>query len=305
MRNVLLSISGPTGIGKTAWAVRLASHYQTEILSADSRQFYSEMRIGTAVPSAEELSQARHHFIGHKSIRDAYSVGDYQRDALELLQSLYNAFDLVIMAGGSGLYLDAVTRGLDEFPPVKPGIREALNRKVREEGMEALQEQLRELDPAYYQTVDLGNPHRLIRALEVCLSSGQAFSSFLGNRQAPDFFFHLPIGFTAPREVIYRRIEERVDEMMAAGLEEEARRLHPMHGLNALQTVGYQELFAYLEGRWDLPKAVSEIKKNTRRFAKRQETWFRKNTEIRWFPFDTSLEVITKYVDEKRSELKK
>ena len=299
MNRYLVSISGPTAVGKTDWAIRLARHYRTEILSADSRQFYREMQIGTAVPSAEELRAVSHHFIQHLSIAADYSVGDFRRDALKLLRDLFRRHSLIIMVGGSGLYMDAVTRGLDEFPEVAPEIREGLIEKWKGEGIGALQELLAKADPDYHARVDLNNPQRLIRALEVCLGSGQPYSSFLGRRRPPDFFTHIPLGIQAPRQVVYQRIDARVDQMMEAGLLEEVRRLLPYRDTNALQTVGYRELFAFLEGHWDLETAVSEIKKNTRRFAKRQQTWLRKNPEIHWVPREAAAAVAIWYIDSK------
>lgn len=290
MEKTLLSISGPTGIGKTSWAIGLARHFQTEILSSDSRQFYREMRIGTAVPDASELRAAPHHFIGHRSIHQPYSVGDFQEDALDLLRTLFSKHDILILVGGSGLYTDAVTQGLDAFPPVAEGVRKALMARYEANGLEGLQAELQQRDPDYYREVDLQNPHRVIRALEVCLSSGKPFSSFRGKRTPPDFFRHIPLGVTGPREVIYDRIEARVDAMMEAGLLEEARGLFPYRHLPALQTVGYQELFGYMEGKWDLETAINEIKKNTRRYAKRQLTWLRKSGDILWIEYDAPLE---------------
>ena len=297
MKKLLLTICGPTGIGKTSWAIRLARHYHTEILSADSRQFYAEMKIGTAAPTEEELQQVPHHFIGHRSIHEDYSVGAFREEALERMRTLYRTHDLLIMVGGSGLYLDAVTRGLDRFPEVKPGLRQQLTEVYQREGLEPLQQLLLEKDPAYYAAVDLHNPHRLIRALEVCLSCGMPYSSFLGRKPRPDFFKHIPLGITAPREVVYRRIEARVGQMMQAGLLEEARALYPYRHLNALQTVGYQELFAHFDGAYDLETAVAEIKKNTRRFAKRQGTWFRRDPDIHWVSYDAPLNEATDYLD--------
>lgn len=295
----MLTIGGPTGIGKTAWAIRLARHYQTEILSADSRQFYAEMKIGTAMPTEAELLQAPHHFIGHRSIHDEYSVGAYRDEALALLKRLFQKFDLLIMVGGSGLYLDAVTHGLDDFPKVAPGVRQKLAALFEEQGLQPLQELLAERDPVYYGEVDLQNPHRLMRALEVCLSSGLPFSSFRGNQERPDFFDPIPLGITAPRAMVYQRIEARVDQMLAAGLLDEARALYPYRYLNALQTVGYQELFRHFDGEMDLETAVSEIKKNTRRYAKRQGTWLRRNPDIHWIEYDAPLEEVTGYLDKR------
>ncbi len=303
-KKLLLTICGPTGIGKTAWAIRLARYYRTEIVSADSRQFYAEMKIGTAMPSAVELQQVKHHLIGHRSIQDDYSVGAFREDTLALLKHLYQKYDLLILVGGSGMYLDAVTQGLDYFPDVRPGVREELTALFQKEGLQPLQHLLAEHDPAYYREADLQNPHRVIRALEVCLSSGKPYSSFRGNQHPPDFFTHLPLGITGPRELVYQRIEARVDQMMQEGLLEEARNLYPYRHLNALQTVGYQELFRYLDGEIDLETAVSEIKKNTRRFAKRQGTWFRRNPDIHWIDYDAPLQEVTDYLDARINELR-
>ena len=299
MKNFIVSISGPTGIGKTDWAIRLARHYKTEVLSVDSRQFYQEMRIGTAVPTPEELQAVPHHFIQHKSIHEPYSVGDFRREALERIRELFRHHRLVILAGGSGLYLDAITRGLDEFPTVDPGIRQELIRDFEKSGITPLQNVLAEKDPEYHARVDLSNPHRLIRALEICLGTGKPYSSFLGNRKAPDFFTHIPLGLKAPREVVYERINTRVEQMMESGLLEEARALFPYRDLSALQTVGYQELFAYFEGTMDLETAVSEIAKNTRRFAKRQGTWLRRDPDIHWIPHDAPTAEAIRYLDAK------
>lgn len=304
MKKLLLTICGPTGIGKTAWAIRLARHYRTEILSADSRQFYGEMQIGTATPTPAELQLAKHHFIGHRSIHDHYTVGDFREEALALMQHLYQKYDMLIMVGGSGLYLDAVTRGLDAFPEVKPEVRRELTALFEKEGLQPLQQLLAERDPEYFREVDLQNPHRLIRALEVCLGSGQPYSSFRGNQHPPDFFTHIPLGITAPRELVYRRIEARVDQMMQEGLLEEARALYPFRHLNALQTVGYQELFRHFDGECDLATAVSEIKKNTRRFAKRQGTWFRRNPDMHWIDHNAPFHEVTEYLNARINALK-
>jgi tRNA dimethylallyltransferase len=297
MKPFLITISGPTGIGKTSWAILLARHYNTVILSADSRQFYKEMTIGTAVPSPEELQAIRHYFIQHRTVKEAYTVGDYQKEALSQLEKLFSEHSIVIMAGGSGLYLDAVTKGLDEFPEVDPALRDSLRKRLQTEGLKPLQQLLHEKDPVYAGSADLNNPQRVLRALEVCLQGGQPYSSFLGKRKAPDFFKHIPLGITGSREIIYTRIEERVDRMMEQGLLEEARKLYPLKGLNALQTVGYQELFQFFDGEITLEEAVKEIKKNSRRFAKRQGTWFRRNTDIKWFDFQAAKEEVVSYID--------
>ena len=285
-KKTLISIVGPTAIGKTSLAIAVAKHFNTGIISADSRQFYKEMSIGTAVPTKEELEAASHYFVQHKSIFDEYSVGDFEREAIDLLGKLFLDNEVVVMVGGSGLYTDAVVRGLDKFPEVDSSIRKKLNKIFKEEGLGTLQTQLRTLDPEYAQIVDLDNPHRLIRAMEICIGTGKPYSSFL-NRDRPRRFFEvLTIGILADRNIIYDRINRRVDQMMELGLLAEAESLKDNKERNALQTVGYKELFAYFDGKWDLATAVSEIKKNTRRFAKRQLTWFRKNEDVIWVKYD-------------------
>lgn len=286
---VLISVIGPTALGKTKLAINLAQHFNTEIISADSRQFYKEMSIGTAVPSKEELQAVPHHFIQHKSIFESYSVGDFERDGLALLDKLFREKDTVIMVGGSGLFIDAITKGLDDFPEVSPNVREALNKKLEINGIEALQEQLRQLDPQHYDNIDLNNPHRLIRALEICIGTEKPYSSFLTKKKKLRPFKTATVGLIAPREIVYQRINNRVDKMMEQGLLEEARSLYEHKELNALQTVGYKELFSYLDGERNLDLAVSEIKKNTRRFAKRQMTWFKKNEETIWVDYQLGL----------------
>lgn len=297
--NYLINIVGPTAIGKTSLAIQLANKFNTEIISADSRQFYKEMRIGTAVPSAEELQAAKHHFIQHISIKDNYNVGDFESDAIKKLDELFKNNKIVIMVGGSGLYTKSVLEGLDYFPEVSLEIRQKLNLKLEKEGLDSLQQQLHKLDPDYYKIVDLENPHRVIRALEVCISSGKPYSSYLNQPKKKRNFTAISIGLSADREIIYDRINRRVDLMIAEGLLDEAKALFPKRELNALNTVGYKELFSYLEGKDSLETAVSEIKKNTRRFAKRQLTWFRKDQEINWFDYKTPVEEIQQFLDSK------
>ena len=298
---ILVVIVGPTAIGKTRMAIRLANAFQTEIISADSRQFFKEMRIGTAVPSAEELKAAKHHFIQHKSIHQPYTVGDFERDALEQLNHIFKAHEIAVMVGGSGLYVDAVVKGLDKFPEVPAEVREVLVAQWKRDGIAALQHELEATDPEYHETVDKQNPHRLIRALEIIRATGQPFSSFLDQEKPERPFETSYIGLTAPREIVYERINKRVDLMMAEGLLEEAKALFPHQSLNALQTVGYKELFRYFEGNWDLDTAVSEIKKNTRRFAKRQGTWFRKNDAIKWFDHTIDPHEVIAYIQQKNA----
>jgi len=275
----LLYVAGPTASGKTALAIALAKHFDTEIISCDSRQFYKEMTLGTAVPSTKELAAAPHHFIQQRSIQEPYSIGVFQCEALKTLKKLFKTKDTVILVGGSGMYADALIDGLDVFPEVDSQIRTDLSIKLQNKGIEALSGQLKELDPAYHQKVDLGNPHRLIRSLEVCLASGLPYSSFLGNKKAPDFFTTKKIVIQWERQTLYHRINQRVEQMVFAGLEKEARTLSPNKNENALQTVGYLEWFAYFDKTIDRNTVIEEIKKNTRRYAKRQTTWFKRYSD--------------------------
>ena len=293
----LIAIIGPTAIGKTALSIKLAKHFQTEIISADSRQFYKEMSIGTAVPSTEELAQAKHYFIQHISVTDSYTVGDFEKEALNKLDELFNTHEVAIMVGGSGLYVDAVTKGLDDFPEIDTQIRTKLNEELHSKGLVYLQEQLKELDIEAFQTIAIDNPRRIIRALEVCLQTKKPYSSFLRKKENKRPFNTVYIGLTADREIIYNRINQRVDNMIQDGLLEEVETLLGKQGLNALQTVGYKELFNYFNKEWPLDFAVSEIKKNTRRFAKRQLTWYRKNESVKWFDYLTPVEEITTYIN--------
>lgn len=299
MNNYLINVIGPTAIGKTSLSIKIARHFNTEIISADSRQFFKEMQIGTAVPDPHELEVAPHHFIQHISIDDNYSVGDFEKEAINKLEELFQAHDMAIMVGGSGLYIKAITEGLDNFPDVDPEIRKNLNGHLEEDGIDWLQQKLFVLDPEYYKTADVQNPHRLIRALEICIETGKPFSEFLNQDKPERNFKIINIGLSADRELIYDRINRRVDIMIENGLVEEARTLYPKRDLNALNTVGYKELFRYFDGEWDLKMAISEIKKNTRRFAKRQLTWFRKDDAIKWFDYNENPEVIFNYIESK------
>lgn len=298
----LISIVGPTGIGKTSLSIALAQHFNTEIISADSRQFYKEMQIGTAAPTPEELKAAPHHFIHHKSVMQAYNVGDFEKDALTLLNQLFVNHNVVIMVGGSGLYVDAVTKGLDDFPQIDPTVREKLNDELTNKGLEHLQNQLKTLDPIAFNQIAMDNPHRVIRALEICIGSGQPYSSFLNKPKPKRPFKTISIGLDADRPIIYERINTRVDQMMALGLLDEVKTLQHLQHQNALNTVGYSELFKFLNGEWTLDFAVSEIKKNSRRYAKRQLTWFKKNEDILWFDYKTPLENITASIAKKLAE---
>lgn len=289
---------GPTAIGKTALSLKMAKYFETDIISADSRQFFKEMTIGTATPSKKELKEVKHHFIHHKSITENYNVGAFEKDALQLLDDLFVDKDVVILVGGSGLYVDAVIEGLDDFPEIDISIRESLNHQLAKNGMESLQKQLKALDVETYNKISIDNPHRVIRALEVCIGTGMPYSSFLNKEKTTRIFQTITIGLSADRDIIYDRINRRVDIMMDDGLLFEVKELLPNQHLNALNTVGYKELFNYLNGNWTLEFAVSEIKKNSRRFAKRQTTWFRKKKDILWFEFDSDIKDILEKVEQ-------
>ena len=291
-KKYLISVVGPTAIGKTALSIKLANYFKTEIISADSRQFFKEMSIGTAAPTEEELAAAPHHFIHHKSITEDYNVGAFEKEALKKIEELHQKHDIVIMVGGSGLYVDAVTKGLDYFPDVDPKIREQLNYTLKKEGLEALQLQLKNLDIVAYNTIAIDNPHRVIRALEICIGTNKPYSSFLNKEKNKRPFKTITIGLTADREIIYNRINKRVDIMVENGLIDEVKSLIEHKHLNALNTVGYKEIFNALDNTWSLDFAISEIKKNSRRFAKRQLTWFKRNNDTLWFDYLAPLEKI-------------
>ncbi|WP_405604307.1 tRNA (adenosine(37)-N6)-dimethylallyltransferase MiaA [Polaribacter sp. Asnod1-A03] len=298
-KNILITIVGPTAIGKTALSIQLANHFKSDIISCDSRQFYKEMKIGTAVPEDDELAAAKHHFIQNRSIFDDYNVGSFERDALKKLDSLFDKNPIQIMVGGSGLYIDAVLKGLDYFPEVPLEIRNKLILDLETEGLEVLQNRLKELDLETYNVIALDNPHRVLRALEVCVASGTPFSTFKNKPKTPRNFYSIKVGLKADREIIYDRINRRVDIMLENGLLEEAKNLYPSKKLNALQTVGYRELFSFFDGDFTKEFAISEIKKNTRRFAKRQLTWFRKDEETLWFDYQTEIKTIISKVSDK------
>ncbi|MFH6944857.1 tRNA (adenosine(37)-N6)-dimethylallyltransferase MiaA [Flavobacterium sp. FlaQc-50] len=301
----LITIVGPTAIGKTALSIALAQHFKCEILSCDSRQFFKEMTIGTAVPNEEELQAATHHFIQNKSIFENYTVGDYEKEALIKLEQLFQENDFAILIGGSGLYVDAVLKGFDEFPEIDPEIRSEVNSNYEKLGINYLQEQLKKLDPDYYQKINLENPQtlqnpqRMMRFTEVCLGTGKPYSSFLNQKKGNRNFTPILIGLEAHRTVIYDRINQRVNIMIQEGLLTEAERLYPNKALNALQTVGYRELFSYFDKEFTLAFAIEEIKKNTRRFSKRQLTWFKRNESTKWFDYATPKSEIIKYIQSK------
>ncbi|MFD0962761.1 tRNA (adenosine(37)-N6)-dimethylallyltransferase MiaA [Pseudofulvibacter geojedonensis] len=296
----LISIVGPTAIGKTALSIKLAKYYNTEIISCDSRQFFKEMTIGTAVPEPDELVATQHHFIQNISITENYSVGTFEREAINKLNELFIKHDTVIMVGGSGLYVNAVINGLDDFPKIDTSIRENLTQRLEKEGIESLQKQLKELDPVSYEKIAIDNPQRLSRALEICIGSGKPYSSFLNKKDSKRNFTPISIGLTADRALMYNRINQRVDIMMEKGLLNEVKSLYKYKTLNALNTVGYKELFKFLDGEWNLDFAVSEIKKNTRRFSKRQITWFKRDESTKWFDYLYNLNDIIEYINNKR-----
>ena len=299
----LITIVGPTAIGKTSLSIALANHFGCEIISCDSRQFFKEMTIGTAVPNEKELSEATHHFIHNKSIFENYTVGDFEKEAISKLDELYKTSDFAILVGGSGLYVDAVLKGFDEFPEIESAIREQVNADYEKLGIVYLQNKLEELDPKYFKSISienpqtLQNPQRLMRFVEVCISSGKPYSSFMNKKNNKRKFTPIVIGLEAERAVIYERINQRVEIMINEGLLAEVEKVYPNKDLNALQTVGYRELFDYFEGETPLELAIEEIKKNTRRFAKRQLTWFKRNETTKWFYYSTDIKKIIEFIN--------
>ena len=290
--NTLIYIAGPTGVGKTKLSLELAKCIDTEIISCDSRQFYKEMNIGTAVPTTKELKEVRHHFIHNKSIKDIYTVVDFEKEAIKKLNLLFKKKETIIMVGGSGMYADALMFGMDEFPEVPKEIRNQINVFYKSHGLKGLQELLRDKDPKYYTRVDINNPVRLIRALEVCLTSKKPFSSFLGKYREPRDFISKIFILECPRKILYEKINSRVDQMMTSGLENEVRKLIDFKELPTLKTVGYKELFPYFQNKKGLEDAILEIKKNSRRYAKRQITWFKKYDNSFIISSDTAAEEI-------------
>lgn len=294
----LITILGPTAIGKTSLSINMANHFGCEIISCDSRQFFQQMTIGTAVPSKKELEAAPHHFIQNKSIFENYTVGDFEKESIRKLDELFLTNDYAILVGGSGLYVDAVLKGFDEFPEVDISIREEVNSNYEKLGLDYLQTELEKRDPDYFSIVAKGNPQRMMRALEVCIGSGKPYSSFLNQKKNIRNFTPIIIGLDGERSVIYDRINQRVELMINEGLLLEASELLVHKDLNALQTVGYRELFRYFECEISLQFAIEEIKKNTRRFAKRQLTWFKKNNDTKWFDYLTDPNEIIGYIKE-------
>ncbi len=296
-QKTLIVVVGPTAVGKTALAIQLANHFKTSIISADSRQFYQEMSIGTAKPNAEELAQANHYFINSRSIAEDYTAGDFEREALVRLAVLFKSTDVVIAVGGSGLFVRALTEGLDDLPKAGEVIREKLNEWFRTEGLEPLKQRLQEIDPTYYEKADIDNQQRVIRAIEVFEASGKPISFFMNKQKAERPFQVITIGLNTDREWLYNRINQRVDLMIEAGLLEEVKSLLPFRNKPALLTVGYAEIFEYLDGKISLEDAVSQIKQNSRRYAKRQITWFKKYGNTVWFEPQAKEEIFA-YLDQ-------
>jgi len=289
----LITVVGPTAVGKTSLCLKIAKKFDTEIISADSRQFYRETNLGTAKPSIQELEEVKHHYIGHKSVFDTYDVKAFERDTLALLEGFYKEKDLAILTGGSGLFIDAICNGMDEIPDVDPELRQKLIGSYQENGIVFLQKELQLYDPVYFSEVDLNNPQRLMRALEVCMGTGKPYSSFRKKSKIQRPFQVIKIGLKREREELYGRIEQRMDAMIAQGLFEEAASLFEYRHLNALHTVGYTEIFGYLEGKYDKDEAIRLLKRNSRRYAKRQMTWFKRDADMTWFHPEQDSEIIT------------
>jgi len=301
-KGTLIVITGPTASGKTDVAIELATHFHTEIISSDSRQIYKELQVGTAVPAFEQLNKIKHHFIQNQSIHDYYNAYMFEVEVLGLLEKLFQKHPVVIMAGGSGMYIDAVCNGIDDLPTIDSQLRKDLMEKYQNEGIEYLRKQLKILDPVYYSNADLKNHKRMLKAIEVCLMTGRPYSSLLTGQKKERPFNIIKVGLNTDREILYDRINKRVDEMMNNGLLDEARSLVSCRHLNSLNTVGYKELFEHFENKISLEEAVELIKRNTRRYAKRQLTWFQRDKEIKWFePFQ--IDEILSYVDSIASDI--
>ncbi len=291
LRNTLIVILGPTGIGKTDLSTELALMLKTVIISADSRQIYKELKIGTAAPSEEQLKTVKHYMIGDKSIHDYYSAGIFEIEVTELLNEIFKTQKTVILAGGSGMYIDAVCNGIDDIPDADPEIRNMLIKQFENEGIESIRFDLQRLDTEHYKTVDLNNPKRILKAIEVCLQTGKTYTSFLTKPQKLRSYKILKIGLERERHELYTRINQRVEQMLDEGLINEAKQFREFKDLNALNTVGYKELFSYFDGEYDLDEAVRLIKRNSRRYAKRQITWFKRDNKIKWFHPDNKQEI--------------
>ena len=290
--HTLIVLIGPTGVGKTELSLRLAEHFHTCIVSADSRQLYADLKIGTAAPTPEQLRRVRHHFVGTLKLTDYYSAAQYEADVLKLLETLFDEQDTVLLTGGSMMYVDAICKGIDDIPTVDAETRQLMLHKYETEGLEQLCAELRLLDPEYYKIVDLKNPKRVIHALEICYMTGKTYTSFRTSPKKERPFRIVKIGLTRNREELYDRINRRVEQMMEDGLLEEARRVYPYRNLNSLNTVGYKEMFKYLDGEWTLPFAMEKIKQNSRIYSRKQMTWFKRDEEIRWFHPEQEAEIL-------------
>lgn len=288
----LIIIAGPTAVGKTYLCVKLAKLLDTEVVSADSRQFYRELAIGTAKPTIEEMDGIKHHFVDSHSIQDYYSVGDFERDCLAVLEEIFQRKDVVILTGGSGMFIKMITDGIDEMPEADLALRQILAKRLESEGLEILANELKKLDPIYYQQVDIQNTQRVLRALEVCISTGQPFSSFRKNQKVERSFKMIKIGLERPREELYVRIDKRMDIMLANGLEIEAKTVMGFREHYALKTVGYREIYEHLDGEYDREEMIRLLKRNSRRYAKRQMTWFKNQDEFNWFDAKNEVEII-------------
>ena len=286
MSKTLIVITGPTAVGKTDLCLDIAKYFGIPIINADSRQIYREIKIGTAAPTEEQLQQVRHYFVGTQALTDYYSASIYEQEVMSLLDTLFQTSDYALLSGGSMMYIDAVCNGIDDIPTVDDETRNTLKRRLAEEGLESLCEQLRVLDSEHYEIVDKKNPRRVVHALEICLMTGRTYTSFRTNEHKERPFNIIKIGLTRDREIIYERINRRVDIMMEQGFLDEARSVYPLRHLNALNTVGYKELFAYLDGTWSLDEAIERIKGNTRRYARKQLTWYKKDPLVTWFSPD-------------------
>ena len=293
----LIVITGPTAVGKTALCLDIAQHFGIPIINADSRQIYKELKIGTASPTIEQMRRVPHYFVGSLSLHDYYSASLFEQQVLDILQREFEHSDYALLTGGSMMYIDAVCNGIDDIPTVDDATREALKARLSSEGLEPLVEELRQLDPEYYEIVDKQNPRRVVHGLEICLMTGKTYTSFRKREKKERPFRIVKIGLNRDREELYNRINQRVDQMMTDGLLDEAQRLYPMRHMNALNTVGYKEMFAYIEGTWTLEEAVERIKGNTRRYARKQLTWYKKDEQIRWFHPD-EIEQIYSYISQ-------
>lgn len=299
MRDTLIVITGPTAVGKTALCLDIAEHYGLPVINADSRQIYRELRIGTAAPSAEELQRAKHYFVGTLSVDDYYSASMYEQQVMTLLHGLFRQNrGVALLTGGSMMYIDAVCNGIDDIPTIRSDIRERMKERLAKEGLESLVEELRTLDPEHYNVVDRKNTRRVVHALEICHQTGKTYTSFRKRQARQRPFNIVKIALNRSRETLYDRINARVDKMMEAGLEEEAKSLYHKRSLNALNTVGYKEMFEYLDGHWTLEEAIERLKGNTRRYARKQLTWFKRDESVRWFTLDEDNENIRYFIDD-------